>query len=305
VSAKPVTLTYRSPGNYVTEFTPEGLEQTVKQKHAWMYHKSPMPIEIDLEELYIGNDNEDDDDPYLFVFVVYVDGTTVKVDLATMSFATSTVRIDSPSKTHKNVSQVDKYSGEDLEEADTANIPGSTGHFEKTIVPIGYGLADDVEDADGSIGQAMKDYTSVYIVVVAMEQDNTSTGAANAARAAMLSRLQNSVNATVRKLTLDGLLKGQSPDFDLEDLQSEMKQKAFDAAEDSTLFTGWWTPLFAPVVLAQIADPDDCVGYAYKEITLGQLLDSGPGGIPLNFNMANSSDWEGSYTVRGRIRRKN
>ena len=301
VSTKPVTITYQKSGNWGQKFTAEGLGQTVKQKQAWMYLKSPMPIEIDLKELYIGNDNEDDDDPYLFVFVMYVDGTTINP----LNFASSTVRIDSPSKTHENVSQVDKYSGEDLEEGDTANIPGSTGHFEKTIVPIGYGLADDLEDADGSIGQAMRDYTSVYIVVVAMEEDNTSTSAANAARAAMLSKLQSGANGIVQQLTLPGLLNGGSTDFDLATLQREMKEKAFDAAKDATLTSGWWTPLFAPVVLAQISDPDDCVGYAYKEITLGQLLDSGPGGISLDFNLANSSDWEGAYTVRGSIRRKN
>ena len=36
-----------------------------------------MPIEIDLQDLYIGNDNEDDDEPYLFAVVMLADGTTI------------------------------------------------------------------------------------------------------------------------------------------------------------------------------------------------------------------------------------
>ena len=303
-AAKPsawVTITYQKSGNWGQKFTVKGLGQTVKQKQPWMYLKSPMPIEIDLEELYVGNSNESADEPYLFVFVVYVDGTAIDL----LYSASSHIRIDCPPKTHGNVPDTDKH-GNDMETGKTANIPASTGHFEKTIVPIGYGLADDFEDADGSIGQGMKDYTSIYIVVVAMEEDNTSTSAADAARAAMLSKLQNAADATVKKLTLASLLHGEEPpDFDLAKLQSEMKEEAFDAAKDATLTSGWWTPLFAPVVLAEIVGPDDCVGYAYKEITLGQLLASGPGGISLNFNLANSSDWEGAYTVKGRIRRKN
>lgn len=62
---------------------------------------------------------------------------------------------------------------------------------------------------------------------------------------------------------------------------------------------------YLPVLLAQVADPDDFVGFAYKKVTMSQLLASGPNGIPLNLNLANSSNWEGSYTVRGRILRKN
>lgn len=198
----------------------------------------------------------------------------------------------------------DKH-GNDLDTAKTANIPKSTGRFEKTILPIGYGLADDLEDVNGSIGQAMKDNTSVYIVVVAMEEDNTSTSAANAVRNAMRNKFQSIANGVVQKLTLAGLMNGSTPAFNLADLQNELKDKAFDAAKDATLHSGWWTPLFAPIVLAQIADTDDCVGCAYKEVTLGQLLKSGPGGIPFQLNLANPSDWEGSYTVRGKIRRKN
>jgi len=48
LAAKPVTVEYRKSSDSVTKFTPEGLMQTVKQKHAWMYKKSPMPIQIDL-----------------------------------------------------------------------------------------------------------------------------------------------------------------------------------------------------------------------------------------------------------------
>ncbi len=297
-----VTITYLKPSGEITEFTAEGLELTVKQKYAWMYKNSPMPIQIDLEKLDIGNSNEGADEPYLIVFVIYVDGTTINP----LDFASSTVRIDCPGKTHGNVPDEDVW-GKDLTTGTVANIPASTGHFEKSIKPIGLEFAADLPDYDGSIGQSMKDNTVVYLVVVAMEEDATSTSAMNEARAAALQALQARVNGVIQSLTLQDLMKGQPPEFDVSQLQSEIKDVALEAAEDETMNRAWSivVPILSLSFFAEVIDRDDYVGAAYKKFTFGELLDANPpAAIPFSLTLSNSDDWEGSYTVRGWIRRK-
>jgi hypothetical protein len=303
VASSSVTIRYQKPSGKTTIFTAEGLEQTVKQKHAWMYKNSPMPIEIDLEKLEIGNSNENADEPYLIVFVLYVDGTTINP----LSFASSTVRIQSPTKTHGNIPDHDPW-GKDLETGKVANIPNSTGHFETTIKPIGLEFAADLEDVDGSIGQSMKDNTMVILVVVALEEDATKTSSANAARNTAVQELQKKANAVIQSLTLQDLMKGNPPEFDIGQIQSDITSKALKAAKADTLDTNFILSLFSPLApwaIAQAADPDDYIGAGYKIFTFGQLLDrTPPGKIPIRIGLANQSDWEGAYTVTGWIRRK-
>ena len=67
------------------------------------------------------------------------------------ALSSSTVRVDSPTKTHGNVPDHDK-DGDDLEDTSVASIPSGTGHFEGTIKPIGLDLVANMEDADGHVG---------------------------------------------------------------------------------------------------------------------------------------------------------
>lgn len=304
IASNTVTITYQKPSGKVTQFTAEGLEQLVRQKHAWMYKNSPMLIQIDLEKLYINNSNEGADEPYLIVFVIYVDGTTINP----LGFAGSTVRIDCSSGTHGNVPDEEMYWGNDLTTGTVAKIPASTGHFEKSIKPIGLEFAADFPDYDGSIGQSMKDNTMVLLVVVALEEDATSTSAANAARNAALQELQNRANGVIQSMTLQDLMQGNPPEFDISQIQKDITSKAIEAAEDETLDAAFWVQLFSPFnpfALAQAVDPDDYIGSAYKIFTFGELLDTiPPARIPFSLNLSNAADWEGSYTVRGWIRRK-
>lgn len=303
VASNSVAVRYQKPSGKTTIFTPEGLEQTVKQQHAWMYKNSPMPIQIDLEKLHIGNSNENADEPYLIVFVLYVDGTTINP----LDFANSTVRLQSPTKTHGNIPDEDQW-GKDLETGKVANIPRSTGHFETTIKPIGLEFAADLEDVDGSIGQSMKDNTMVLLVVVALEEDATATSAANAARNAAVQELQAKANAVIQSLTLQDLMKGNPPEFDIGQIQSDITSKAIAAAKEETIDAAFIFSLFSPLApwsIAQAADPDDYVGAGYKLFTFGQLLDRNPpGAIPISISLSNQADWEGSYRVSGWIRRK-
>ncbi len=284
--------------DFVVQFTPKGLGQTVKQKRPELFELSPMPIEIDLRELYIGNDNEDDDEPYLFAVVMLADGTTINP----LSLSTSTVRIVSKNKTHGNVPDKDQ-NGNDLEEGSTAKIPAATGHFATTITPIGANFAADLEDVNGSIADGIANGTAVYVIVIAMEEDGSSTEAVNAARKAMVNELSNKANDAVQALTLQDLMKGVHPAFDPKKITDDITDKAIAAAKDKTLTPGWWTPVILLTKSGEIFDRDDLVGVAYKKFTFGELVSAGKDGISFELECSNDAkDWEGSYTVKGHIR---
>lgn len=285
-----------SPG---VKFTSEGLGLTVQQQHPDLYATPSMTVQLDLDELYIGNDNEAEDEPYLFVAVVYVDGTTIDP----LQLQTSTARIDSAKKTHGNVPDEDA-DGEDLEETSTAQIPSSTGHFEETITPIGLQLAAALDDPDGSLGDAIRDTTAVYLVIGALEEDDTSTEGMDAARAAFVKALQSEVDAVIQSSTVGD--DGNLPKFGakkLKEMNDRIREKALCAAEDEAKDPLWWTPALFPFLLDEV-DADDVVGFAVRKFSYGDLLAAGPAGI--HFEATASADkledWEGSYTIRGKIR---
>jgi hypothetical protein len=285
-------------------FTPKGLLQTVQQKHPELYATPSMVVQLDLNELYIGNDNESADEPYLLVAVVYLDGTTIDP----FDMQNSTVRIDSAKKTHGNVSSEDA-SGEDLEEGSTAQIPSATGHFERTITPIGLLLAADLEDPNGALGSAIGATTAVYVVLIAMEEDSTSTEAIDAARAAFLTALRSEIEAVLHSVTLGNIVSGNLPKLDAEKfkaMEKNLKQKAIGAAEDETFFPLWWTPAVLGPFLTANVDKDDVVGFAVQKFSYSDLLAAGPAGIPFEATTSaeDLDDWEGLYTIRGTIRRK-
>jgi hypothetical protein len=99
-------------------------------------------------------------------------------------------------------------------------------------------------------------------------------------------------------------MKGKTPKFDPKKLQDELKGKVMDAAKDATLTTGWWTPAILLTKIGEFADRDDLVGMDFRKFTFGDLLSTGTNGIPFELECSNMKDWEGSYTVKGRIRRK-
>ena len=301
VASNTVGLTVKK-STFQLKFTPSGLGQTVKQQHPDLYATPSMTVRIDLKELRIGNDNEGADEPYLFVAVVYVDGTTIDP----FHMDTSTVRIDSPTKTHGNIHDEDA-SGEDLEENSIALIPAPTGHFERTITPIGLDLATDLEDPDGALGDAIRTTTAVYLVLVALEEDDTSTEAIDAARAAFLKALRSQIEAVIQTTTFAEIVAGDLPTFDadkMKAMETELRKKALGAAEDETFSPGWWTPALFPFLLDE-ADKDDVVGFAFRKFSYSDLLAAGPAGITFEATASapDIEDWEGSYTIRGKIRR--
>jgi hypothetical protein len=299
VGSNVVVVTIQKSTAPAVRFTAQGLGLTTKQKHPHLYKNPTLPVELNLTELYVGNDNEGADEPYLFIAVLYVDGTTINP----LSLSTSTVRISSPTKTHGNVPDETK-NGDDLDQGRTAIIPSSTGRFSATIAPIGLDLAADMEDADGKIGASIADGTAVYVLCIAMEEDATDTDAANAARAAMVQELSKRANGVVQSLSLGDLIQGNTPKFDPAAIEKELRSQMMAAGEDETKGTGWWTPAMFPLLLDDVVDPDDYVGWALKKFTYGELLAAGSGGIKFELSLSNSDDWEGAYTVKGTIKRK-
>jgi hypothetical protein len=286
-------VTYTKPGPD-TIFTTKGL-----QPELWR----PMPIVINLATLEIVKaDEEDDEEPYLMVVVVYADGTTIDA----MKLGTSTVRIDSSKKTHENVPHKDG----DLGSGDTVVIPDSTGRFSRSILPIGLNFLEFIEAIDEFKDkrpdpEVLLANTYVGILVIAMEEDATTTDAANAGRKALVNGIGNELNKIIQEVQLD-LKKTPPVDFQqilnqLTSAQEKIMDDVVSAVKDETLVDGWWTPFLAPFVLAQAVDPDDNVGAAFRLVSYKQIRDAGPGSVQLTIDLKGNGP---HYRVKGSVRKK-
>lgn len=252
------------------------IAQKKKQLQACMASKCPpnpelLPVEISLSSFTVNipNEGQGDDDPYLFVVAIYVDGTTVKV----ADLAHSSVRLDSPVKTHNNLG-MDAYS--DAPKTGKAySIPSSVGRFEKTILPLS-GLSEE----------AGRNFSRVAILVITMDEDSTSDAAADAGRKALVDNLQKELNAAIKSM--------KQPDISA--LQQRISDKVVAAMKKETL-KDWWTPwgLFDAV------DPDDFIGADFAMFSYAQILNAGSKGLPIMLNCKSS---DGSYTINGTIRKK-
>ncbi|MCI0350916.1 MAG: hypothetical protein L0Z53_15935 [Acidobacteriales bacterium] len=233
---------------------------------------APMPVEINLHTFKVNktNEGEGDDDPYLFIVAIYSDGTTVNP----LDLAHSSVRIESPSTTHNNL-LMDAHENEPRS-GKSYSIPYFVGHFENSILPLQGGLGM----------QTAMNLSRVGILVIVMEEDNTSDAAANAARKALVHNLRNELNAAIQS--------GSTPNISA--LQAKIKDKMIAAAEKETL-KDW----FAPWGLLDVPDSDDFIGSNFAIFSYAQILDAGIKGLPINLVCASS---EGSYTIIGSISRK-
>jgi hypothetical protein len=297
----------------MTKFKP-GMGVTVRVKNPELFAASPMPIEINLQKLRIDKSNEVHDEPYLLVAVVYLDGTTINP----LAPQTSTVRIDPPRKvikglpdpfvsgpprkTHGNVAHKD-LNGDDLGLNKVAQISAAIGHFEASIKPIGLDLAADMEDPVGAIGDGISEGTAVFVVVVAMEQDNTSTETMDKAYDTMILELGNKVNGIVHGMTTQDFMKGTPPKFDPQKIAADLSGKLKAIVKDPTLTTAWFLP---PIVFGKFPelDFDDYIGFAFERFSFGRILRAGKDGIDFAMTCENPHDYSGTYTVFGNIRRK-
>jgi len=232
----------------------------------------PMPIQIDLQSFTVNVTNEGigDDDPYLFVVAIYADGTTVKP----LNLKGSSVRLDSPTKTHNNLG-MDAFS-DDPKTGKPYNIPSSIGHFEKGILPLPGGLP----------AQTARNLSRVTILVITMDEDNTSDSAANAGRKALVDNLQKELNAAIQSTTPPNIPA----------IQQRITDKIVAAVKKETL-KDWW----APWGLFDAVDPDDFIGADFVTFSYAQIQNAGANGLPITLECKSS---DGSYTINGRIRSK-
>jgi len=286
---------YHKPNQDGTRFTNEGLELDVKGMNKDLYANSPMPVEIRLETLAVGRPNEDGaDEPYLMVAAIAVDGTSINV----LNFKSSSVRMFKSSGAHGNVPEVKRYG--------TVKIPATTGHFKFSIDLLGKGFLADVPDPGGAMGRIVREQTKVYLLVVAMEEDNATDAAANEARKAFFEQLQIELDEIVQSIVLADLQAGKPPEFDVGEITKRVQEAAIDAALNKSLdpANGWWTPVFLPVTtLMQAANPDDFVGATIVEISFGKLLDSWPNKVEFSMTLTRGGSKDALYTVKGSARR--
>lgn len=291
-ASQALLVRYNKPSQDGTTFTDEGLGLDVKGANKELYANSPMPVEIRLETLAVGQTNEDDaDEPYLIVAAIAVDGTTINV----LDFSSSTVRTFKSAGAHGNVPEVEGYG--------TVQIPTSTGRFKFKIDPLGKDFLADFPDPGAQMGKIMRSQTKIYLLVVAMEEDNATDAAANAARQAFFDQLQIELDKVVQSINLVDLKEGKTPQIDVGAITQRVQDAAIDAALNKSLdpANSWWAPVFMPVTtLMQAANPDDFVGATMVEFSFGELLDAWPQKV--NFSMTLTAG-DGNYTVKGYARR--
>jgi len=257
-ASPPVTITYQKAGPALKfgafEVVPTALSV-------------PLPIVLQLKTFECPNADEDSfasdgDEPYLFVVAIFADGTTIDP----LNFASSSARLQSPTKTHGNLNLDGVDSG-----PGAYSIPSATGKFETTILPTGLDLIDFIED-----GKRVDTITSaalVAIVVIAMEEDASTTSTANAGRNALVKNLQQEIDAIIHALPVSADIK-LNPKKILADLKDKLEAKVKSAMTDETL-SNWWNPVgwFA------IADPDDKIGTAFKSFSYKQISAAGATGV--------------------------
>lgn len=296
VVSSPVALTHVAPHGG-TKFTNAGLKLDVKGKHPELFAMSPLPVDVRLEKLHVGRANEKSgDEPYLFAAVIWVDGTQVNV----FNLASGEVRLDHPNKAHGNLPSKGVNQAE-IRDGTTVSIPTSTGHYARTMQPLGKELAD-IADHQGKIGQAMLDHTKVYVVVAGLEEDETTDAAAEKGREAFQSKLKQEVESIIQSLTLADLRDGKTPEFDVGQITERVGAATRAAMKDATVDGLWWKSVLMPWSIASAADPDDLVGAGVAEVSFGQLLKAGAKGVPFSIEL--TSPGNGYYTVQGRVRRK-
>lgn len=261
-----------------THFTFPGL-------HPELYNE--MRIHIDLKSLKILGTGGDED-PYLFIAVIYADGTTIVpffdwVTRDAVYFSPRpTVRIDSPTKTHENVPGGDP--------GDKLTISASTGHFEKVIRPIGRRLARQL-GLSSIQEKGLREATQVAIVVIGFEEDAVpSTKVVNGAREKFVKRLGEELNAIIPlRIPVE---KGKAPKLPnlqgaVGDIKNKLRKELTDFAEAEGMEEAWIKIGLVPgwFLIPGALNADDYIGHALALYSYQQILDAGTKGISFTMTL--------------------
>jgi hypothetical protein len=277
-----------------TQFTAEGLYPELFR---------PMPVYVNMALFrIIKADEENDEEPYIIPIVVYLDGTTIDM----LHRNTSTVRVATSKRTDTqgNIPQYNSSIGS----GDVIAVPADVGYFESTILPINLDLVDkNLPRMLGLPFDFTVDYTHVVgattmiVGVLAMEEDATSLGAANAARDAFVSGLKAELESCLRNMTLadviqlvrngqnlkamltedEGSACGYTASAEdgsvLDQIRAKLTDMGKDAAKAEELDDATnWLP-GGGLLLLDKANHDDVVGFDYRMVTYEELMNaSGP-----------------------------
>ena len=280
----PVIVHYTPPAE-PTRFTTKGLYPEL-----WR----PMPVSISLGPLHILRaQEEDDEEPYVIVVLIFADGNTVKL----LQMGQSSVRIMATQRTHGNV-----WDDGDLGSGDNPHI---LERFpDTTILPIGLDVLELLESLETTVGsipshQTLMKNTSVFLLAIAMEEDETRTSDADKLRDTLVDSLESEVNAAIRRIDIGvntdtAALQDQfSAQMDeiIKNVMGALKSEIADIKKDIILSL--------PFRLLEAADPDDRIGEAFDYFTYQEILDAGPAGTTrrLDFMRCDDGDCDTHYTL--------
>jgi len=281
-----------------TQFTAEGLYPELLK---------PMPVFVNLSNFEIVKaDEENDEEPYIVPVVLYLDGTTIDI----MNRPSSTVRVVT-SQRHDVHGNIPRYNGH-IGSGDNIAVPGDVGYFESTILPLNLNLADTNLLGFQVDWTHLVKATTVWIGVLAVEQDDTGDGPANAARDAFVqglkAEMENCLRAMAFKDVVDLLKNGQnvnamltSDDSSacgysaseengsvLDQIRARLEHLATSAGTGEAVdeFVNHYVPGTEVLLIKQIARPDEVVGFDFRTFTYRQLMDaSGPIKFTLDFDL--------------------
>ena len=294
----PVGVSFVGSGP-VTQFTMVGLRPELL---------SVLPLGVDLQTLRVvgGGDGQE---PYLFVILVYADGTTIKPAIVgkNAAFPNSSVRVDSPAQTHGNIT-----SGSVNQNAEVA-IPPATGHFETFIRPIGLDLAKKF-NLGSSMHARLRRFTRVGIAVVGLEEGSApSTEVINEVRAEMLSEIQTQFDNILRGIqipidnpsALDAVEKALQAAINaaIEEITDRLKKSAKAKGIDE--FFSYLKLPFGQAITSFLSfgalNRDEFVGSGFRQISYEDLLNAGEEGISFDIDLQNADNGL-HYQVHGRAR---
>lgn len=288
----PVKVVFVSSGP-PTVFTFEGLNPELS---------ASMPIGIRLQDLWSIGDT--DIEPYLFVAVVYADGTTIvpELDLGSgqIRFTNSHVRIAKASGTHGNI-----LGGGSMGWDETVPIPTSTGLYETTILPIGLQMANEFGRPE-SEKQMLREFTEVGVLVIGMEEDAVpSTEKANELYGTFIGALQFELDSLVQSIAMSAG-NPQAPDLDpaIQEIKKKLRPRLEKLAISETIgeleaYLG--IPAAPMLATFGAVNADDFIGAAHVTVSYQDLLDAGEAGIPFKLTVTDNPDEVVEYQIHGRI----
>jgi len=252
-----------------------------------------MPVTLELSRVDCRDSDEEDrflapdgDEPYVLALALFVDGRSIDVVEAYLNnnydAAGARLRGGGRHGTHGNLGQGNVHGG------DSFPVPDETGTFRDRMSPVIPAIASGAQtDADP------KSVARAALIVVLLEQDNTSTQAVEAGYRKLRTELKSEIEKKVREIA-EQVAENSSNDEiefteqDGNDIADNIKGKVTDTVKKRTLDR---FDLFG------IANPDDFIGTEFEVWTFDDIQQN----EPQSFRMEFRSD-TAHYVLNGNVR---